>query len=88
MAEKEYTRNNINYKLKRDFLLYNKINIINGDTTKTLMLKNMPIFPLPTPVYLGAIVLLFWSLCLYINIVLYFDKIKEKINSYKKIRSK
>lgn len=88
LAEKEYTRNNINYKLKRDFLLYNKINIINGDTTKTLMLKNMPIFPLPTPVYLGAIVLLFWSLCLYINIVLYFDKIKEKINSYKKIRSK
>lgn len=88
LAEKEYTRNNINYKLKRDFLLYNKINIINGDTTKTLMLKNMPIFPLPTPVYLGAIVLLFWSLCLYINIVLHFDKIKEKINSYKKIRSK
>lgn len=88
LAEKEYTRNNINYKLKRDFLLYNKINIINGDTTKTLMLKNMAIFPLPTPVYLGSIVLLFWSLCLYINIVLYFDKIKEKINSYKKIRSK
>lgn len=88
LAEKEYTRNNINYKLKRDFLLYNKINIINGDTTKTLMLKNMPIFPLPTPVYLGAIVLLFWSLCLYINIVLHFDKIKEKINSYKNIRSK
>lgn len=84
LAEKEYKKNNITYKLKRNFLLYNKINIINGDKTKTLILKNMPIFPLPTPVYLGSIVLLFWSLCLYINIVLYFDKIKEKINSYKK----
>lgn len=88
LTEKTYKTRNIIYELKRNFILHNKINIINGDTTKTLVLKNMPIFPLPTPVYLGVIVLLFWSLCLYINIVLYFDKIKEKINSYKKIRSK
>lgn len=88
LTEKTYKTRNIIYELKRNFILHNKINIINGDTTKTLVLKNMPIFPLPTSVYLGVIVLLFWSLCLYINIVLYFDKIKEKINSYKKIRSK
>lgn len=88
LTDKTYKTRDKIYELKRNFILYNKMNIINGNTTKTLVLKNMPIFPLPTPVYLGAIVLLFWSLCLYINIVLHFDKIKEKINSYKKIRSK
>lgn len=80
LTEKSYKAKDITYELKRNFILYKKINIIKDDKTKTLMLKNMPKFPLPTPIYLGGIVLLFWALVLYIHIVLHFDKIKEKIN--------
>lgn len=79
LAEKFYKVRNTTYELKRNFILYNKIKIIKDDKTKILILKNMPMFPLPTPIYLVTIVLLFWALALYTYVVLYFDKIKEKI---------
>lgn len=80
LTEKFYKSGNTTYELKRNFILCNKINIRENNKTRTLILKNMPVFPLPTPVYLGTIVLLFWGLVLYTHIVLYFDKIKEKIH--------
>lgn len=80
LTERFYKSSNTTYELKRNFILCNKINIRENNKTRTLILKNMPVFPLPTPVYLGAIVLLFWGLVLYTHIVLYFDKIKEKIH--------
>lgn len=82
IPEKFYKVGNTTYELRRNVFLYNKIKITKNHETKTLTLKNMPIFPIPTPVYLGAIVLLFWGLALYAHIVLYFDKIKEKIHKY------
>lgn len=81
--EKKYKLGNTIYELKRNFLLYNKINIIeNNIEIKTITLKNMPIFPLPMPVYLGSIVLLFWGLALYTHVVLYFDETKERLKKY------
>ena len=80
MQERFYELNDTTYKIETNPILYNKIQIIKNGKTETLILKNMPIFPLPFFVHLGIFVLLFWALVLYTYIVLHIDKIKKKIS--------
>lgn len=69
-----YTAGNKTYELKRNLFVLNKINISEGGKTKSVILKNIPKFPIITPFWLGGIALSFWGLCLYIHIVLHRKK--------------
>ena len=80
MQERFYELNDTIYRIEKNPILYNKIQIIKNGKTETLILKNMPIFPIPFFVHLGIFVLLFWALVLYTYIVLHIDKIKKKIS--------
>ena len=80
MQERFYKLNGTTYKIERNPILYNKIQIIKNGKNETVILKNMPIFPIPFFVHLGIFVLLFWALALYTYIVLHLDKIKKKIS--------
>ena len=64
--------------------------ITKNGKTETLILKDVPIFPLPGYVHLAVLVLLFLALILYTNVILYPNKFKERImevrNTYEKIR--
>lgn len=80
MQERFYKLNGTTYKIERNPILYNKIQIIKNGKTESIILKNMPIFPIPFFVHLSIFVLLFWALALYTYIVLHLDKIKKKIS--------
>lgn len=80
MQERFYKLNGTTYKIERNPILYNKIQIIKNGKTETVILKNMPIFPIPFFVHLSIFVFLFWALALYTYIVLHLDKIKKKIS--------
>lgn len=80
MQERFYKLNGTTYKIERNPILYNKIQIIKNGKTESIILKNMPIFPIPFFVHLSIFVLLFWALALYTCIVLHLDKIKKKIS--------
>lgn len=69
-----YTTGNKTYELKRSLFVLNKINISEGDKTETVILKNVPKFPIITPFWLGVITLSFWRLGLYTHIVLHRRK--------------
>ena len=90
MQERFYKLNDTTYEIKRNPILYNKIIITKNGKTETLILKDVPIFPLPGYVHLAVLVLLFLALILYTNVILYPNKFKERImevrNTYEKIR--
>ena len=74
-----YSKGNKTYRLERSLFVLNKISITEGYKTETVILKNVPKFPIITPFWMGLIVLSFWSLALYTHIVLHGKQIKEKI---------
>lgn len=78
-----YSKGNKAYRLERSLFVLNKISITEGYKTETVILKNVPKFPIITPFWMGLIVLSFGGLALYTHIVLHGKQIKEKIKYYK-----